>query len=137
MTTAKLKQWATERLKELEPRIGEPATAENARVIGAAKAACYSLGMNDFALSLPDDAERKTALTAANQLRRILKQLETPTPPTNGADMSVAQVAALLGVSKETVYRLCREGDLTCNHIGTRITVTGAQLAEYRRRLER
>ncbi|WP_428308892.1 helix-turn-helix domain-containing protein [Lacipirellula sp.] len=46
--------------------------------------------------------------------------------------MSVAQAAGLLGVSKETVYKLCAEGDLSHNRIGTRITITPDQLAEYR-----
>ena len=50
----------------------------------------------------------------------------------NGS-MSVKQVAEILGVSKETVYKLCAEGTLSHHRHGRRITITPAQLAEYQR----
>jgi excisionase family DNA binding protein len=54
-------------------------------------------------------------------------------PPAPNAAMSVLQVAESLGVSKETVYGLCADGTMPHTRVGKRITVTPAQLAEYRR----
>lgn len=48
--------------------------------------------------------------------------------------MNVAQAAERLGVSKETVYRLCREGILPHTRVGTRITISPDQLKEYQTR---
>ena len=46
---------------------------------------------------------------------------------------SVKQAAQQLGVSKETVFKLCADGMLSHARIGRRITITPAQLAEYQR----
>jgi excisionase family DNA binding protein len=137
MTPTQFKQWLTDRLAELEPTIGRPASAREASIVAEAKGYCYALGLHDFALTLPDDVPAKTPLTVCNQLRRCLQEMETPPPVVDGGDMSVVQVAQQLGVSKETVYGLCASGDLVHNRIGRRITITPEQLADYRRQSER
>jgi excisionase family DNA binding protein len=53
--------------------------------------------------------------------------------PRSRGSLSVKQAAQQLGVSKETVYKLCDEGTLAHQRIGRRITITPAQLAEYQR----
>jgi excisionase family DNA binding protein len=58
------------------------------------------------------------------------------TPPANGP-LSVVQAAKELGVSKETVYKLCAEGDLSHVRIANRITITREQLEQYREEQER
>jgi excisionase family DNA binding protein len=45
--------------------------------------------------------------------------------------MSIKQAAKQLGVSKGVLYRLCQEG-MPHNKIGRRITITPAQIEEYR-----
>ena len=44
---------------------------------------------------------------------------------------SVAEVADKLGVSRGTVYAMCNDGRLSCTRVGSRITVSKDQLAEY------
>lgn len=58
-----------------------------------------------------------------------LRQSQTPALP---AAMSVKQVAAMLGVSKETIYRLCEERVLPHTKIGRRIVIMPDQLEQYR-----
>jgi excisionase family DNA binding protein len=53
---------------------------------------------------------------------------------TNGA-MSVAEVAEQLGVSKSTVYTMCREGRMPCTRIGGRITISPVQLRSFQSEL--
>jgi excisionase family DNA binding protein len=59
-----------------------------------------------------------------------------PLPASNGV-MSVKQAAEQLGVSRETVYKLCGEGTLPHTRIRNRITITLAQLGQYQREQER
>ena len=47
---------------------------------------------------------------------------------------SVKEAARILGVSKETVYKLIAEHALDCVRIGKRITITPEQLAAFQRR---
>ena len=131
MNRSEFKAWLTDQLAELEPQIGERPSPNWAAVVAEAKGYCYALGLHDFALSLPDNEKVKTPLTAANQLRRCLAALDDPQPATDGAAMSVAQAAQLLGVSTESVYRLCRRNLLPHTRIGRRITITRQQLMEY------
>jgi excisionase family DNA binding protein len=127
-----LRTWINMQLANLPaPSLDDTATPENAAIVTELKHRTAAAGLYELSLSLPIE-DCKYPVSVFAQLNRVLAALETPTPPTNGADMSVAQVAALLGVSKETVYKLCAEGDLSHNRIGTRITITPDQLAEYR-----
>jgi excisionase family DNA binding protein len=93
----------------------------------------------EFALQarLPDAykiaSEVTTPMLALNTARTVLIQMLQTIPPkkdTNGA-MSVRQVADQLGVSKETVYAMCRDGRLPCTRIGRRVTITPEQLKSY------
>lgn len=45
--------------------------------------------------------------------------------------LTVAEVAARLRVSKMTVYRLCRSGELESGWIGGSVRIDEADLAEY------
>jgi excisionase family DNA binding protein len=57
-------------------------------------------------------------------------------PEEKPAAYSVAQAAAELGVSKETVYREVSEGLMPHSKVRGRITITAEQLAKYRERRE-
>ena len=48
------------------------------------------------------------------------------------AAMSIKQAAVQLGVSKSKLYELCQDGIMPHTRVGRRITITPAQLAEYR-----
>ena len=48
--------------------------------------------------------------------------------------MNVAQAAGQLGVSKETVYKLCAENAIPHTRIGRRITISSQQLTDFRTR---
>jgi excisionase family DNA binding protein len=50
------------------------------------------------------------------------------------AAMSVDRAAKRLAVSKGIIYRLCQEGEMPHNKIGRRVTITPAQLDEFRNR---
>jgi excisionase family DNA binding protein len=85
--------------------------------VPGAVTACQGLGTN----------------ATVEETRRILAECLAACPPeaeTNGA-MSVRQAAKQLGVSKETVYGMCRDGRLPCTRIGRRIVITPEQLASY------
>ena len=53
-----------------------------------------------------------------------------PSEKGDGA-ISVPQAAKQLGVSKELVYAMCRDGRMPCTKIGRRIVITLEQLASY------
>lgn len=76
----------------------------------------------DSWLEKTGDANAAAVLTAA--------QLQSHSPAPTAA-LSVKQAAAELGVSKETIYKLCDERVIPHGRIGRRITITPAQLAEY------
>ncbi|MCO6043350.1 helix-turn-helix domain-containing protein [Aeoliella sp. ICT_H6.2] len=79
--------------------------------------------------------------TAAAILTQTEMQLQHSNPaganiettPGNGP-LSVKQAADELGVSKETVYKLCSENALRHTRVGRRITITRQQLEDYRDR---
>jgi excisionase family DNA binding protein len=48
--------------------------------------------------------------------------------------LSVRQVAEQLGVSKETVYKLCGDGSMPHSRIGRRVVISREQLAEFQSR---
>jgi excisionase family DNA binding protein len=71
--------------------------------------------------------------TPVDKTRQLLAECLAACPPepeTNGA-LSVLQVAKQLGVSKETVYAMCRDGRMPRNKIGRRIVITPEQLASF------
>jgi excisionase family DNA binding protein len=130
MTISQLTIWIRQQLEAL----GEPsldATADNAAIVSQLKLLTCEAGLYDLSLSLPVEATKRK-VSAVAQLRRVLDEIKTPPAVAGGGDMSVIQAAALLGVSKETVYGLCASGDMECNRIGKRITITPAQLTSYR-----
>ena len=45
--------------------------------------------------------------------------------------LTVTQVAAALGISKNTAYRLIKEREIGCRHIGRKIIVPKACLVDY------
>ncbi len=77
-------------------------------------------------------AYRKVAGSPEAAATLVLAHLQADQKPHDPADaMSVRQVAQRLGVSKETVYRLCEEHTLPHSRIGRRITISTRQLDEY------
>ena len=134
MTPKQVKQWATTKLAEIEPRIGSAPAPENAALVAEAKALMYSLGLHDFALSLPDDAERKSALTAANQLRRVIAALEAPAD-TQRDTLTPSEVAKQLKKSPDAVLAWIKSGELKASNLATgrkpRWTVTKSDLAAF------
>lgn len=90
--------------------------------------------MNHTIEQLYDHWHRKTGdASAAATLVLASIQAGGQPPNTNGA-MSVLAAAAQLGVSKETIYKLCHENALPHSRIGRRITISQEQLAEYQNR---
>lgn len=55
----------------------------------------------------------------------------TPAPAENKMALSVAEVAALLGVSKPTVYNLMRTDGFPAFKVGGRTLVSKAKLEEW------
>jgi excisionase family DNA binding protein len=53
--------------------------------------------------------------------------MDQPPPPPRTA-YSVREIAASLGVSKETVYRLCASGEIPSERFGGRVVVPVAWL---------
>jgi excisionase family DNA binding protein len=117
MTPTEFKNWLTDRLAELEPRIGEPPGSEWAVIVAEAKQYCYGLGFHDFALSLPDAEKVKTPLTAANQLRRCLSILDTPPAVPDTDVLDPPDVARLLTCSPDTVRDWIRSGQLKASNV--------------------
>lgn len=77
--------------------------------------------------------------TAAAILAQCELALCYSVPPSDGVDappvnqpFSVKQAAAELGVSRETVYKLCAENALQHTRIGRRITIPQRHLEDYR-----
>jgi len=75
----------------------------------------------------------KTGNEGAAAVLTLAAAIQRGHPPRwETASMSVQQAATQLGVSKGIVYRLCQEGVMPHTKIGRRITITQAQLEEYR-----
>ncbi len=68
-------------------------------------------------------------------LREEIAALKSPAP--NGAALTAVAAAKQLGVSKETIYRLCAEGALPHIRIRNRISITPEQLRQYQEEQER
>lgn len=79
-----------------------------------------------------DDAGAAAILTQC-ELQLHLQVAGGAIPSQPGA-LSVKQVAAELGVSRETVYKLCSENALRHTRVGRRITITRQQLDDYQNR---
>jgi excisionase family DNA binding protein len=119
MSPTQFKNWLTDRLTAIEPRIGEPPGSEWAAIVADAKQHCYALGWHDFALSLPDAEKVKTPLTAANQLRRCLAMLDTPPAVPDADVLDPPDVASLLKCSPDTVRDWIRSGQLRASNVAS------------------
>jgi excisionase family DNA binding protein len=97
----------------------------------------HELALKHRAADAIDIARRVTAPLSPDEGRAILAAMIASLPTDESATMSVPQVAELLGVSKETVYRLCTDGLLAHARVRNRITITRQQLEQYRREVER
>jgi excisionase family DNA binding protein len=51
-----------------------------------------------------------------------------------GHNLTVKEAANKLGVSPETVYKLCADGSMPCTRVGRRVVISSEQLAEYQSR---
>ena len=71
MTTKQFRSWLLATLDQIPVENRAP-IRRFAEIVAEAKAHAYAVGLYDLALTLPDTEEVKTALTAANQLRRCL-----------------------------------------------------------------
>jgi excisionase family DNA binding protein len=131
MTIAEFKKWLMDRLAELEPTIKRPANVREAEIVTEAKAHAYNLGIYPLANCLPE-RETKTPLDACLRLRECLDFFDAPTPSDGTTAMDVETVAKILGVSGESIYRLCRKQLMPHTRVGKRITISPAQLEDYR-----
>jgi excisionase family DNA binding protein len=132
MNTTEFKDWISERLAELEPTIGRPASQSEAAIVAEAKQYAYGLGLHDLAYTLPDTERVKTPLTAANQLKRCLAALETETPAEPQTDwLTVQQAAAASNLSQRMIYNLCSRGELTHSRVGAAIRIKQTDLERY------
>ena len=134
MTLRQLRTNLTAWLKEAEP-LDRPSdfTPEECEAIATKAAKKLSLlgyggGQLLTRAYQVEDARQCAAILA--ECLVLLPQDEKAVAASNGA-LSVPEVAAILGVSKETVYKRAKEGDIPCTRIGTRVTFTHQQLAEY------
>lgn len=132
MNAQQLKNWLTARLKEAEPLDSESAMEKPRHVAVTATKKLGLLRCGDGALY-----HRATDVETAQDCAAILMDCLSLLPedvelrtPSNGA-LSVPEVAEILGVSKETVYKRCAEGTIAHQRIGNRITITPHQLAQF------
>lgn len=132
MTLRQLRTKLTDWLKEAEPLDSESTLEDPQHVATTAAKKMALLGYGGGQLLTRayqvKDARQCAAILA--ECLVLLPQDEKAVAASNGA-LSVPEVAAILGVSKETVYKRAKEGDIPCTRIGTRVTFTHQQLAEY------
>ena len=132
MTPTQFKNWLTDRLDELEPTRGRPASATEAALIAECKQYAYDLGLHELAYTLPDTELVKTPLTAANQLKRCLAALEVPVERNGDSEyLSTKEAAAFANLGERTIYRLCESGELTHARVGRAIRIKRSDLEEY------
>ena len=132
MNRTQFKDWLTDRLAELEPTIGRPASENEAALIAEAKQYAYELGLHELAYTLPDTEKVKTPLTAANQLKRCLAALEAPAERNGDSDyLSTKQAAAFANLGERTIYRLCESGELSHSRVGRAIRIRKSDLEAY------
>ncbi len=132
MTPRQLKSWLTEQLKLAEP-IDSPSEMDDPQLVAITatkKLGLLGCGSGELLaragmVQTPFDC----ATVLVDCIARIPDSVSERTI-TDGA-LSVQAAAIQLGVSKETVYKLCADGTLTHNRIGRRITITPEQLAEF------
>lgn len=132
MTPRQLKSWLTDQLKAAEP-LDSVSELDNPKLV--AVTATKKLGLLGFGNRelFYHATQVTTPQECAGVLMDCIARLpeESPQRATVDGAMSVQDAADQLGVSKETVYKLCADGSLTHNRIGRRITITPQQLAEY------
>lgn len=102
-------------------------------VIGRAR----ELALKHHAAEAINIARQVTGPLSPSEGRAILAAMIASLPADESTTMSVPQAAEILGVSKETVYRLCTDGILSHARVRNRITITPQQLEQYRRQVER
>lgn len=131
MNLFQLRGWLSDSLKEATPldrpsSMGDPnGVADKA----AKKLALLGYGSDEL---LSRACQVRTAQECAEILADCIAALPTAEDlPTPNRAMSVVEVAEVLGVSKETVYRLCSERRMPHDRISRRIAITPEQLAEY------
>jgi excisionase family DNA binding protein len=100
-------------------------------------ARAHALALEHHAADAIDIARRVTGPLSPGEGRAILAEMIASLPADEATTMSVPQAAEILGVSKETVYRLCNDGLLSHTRVRSRITITQQQLEQYRREAER
>ena len=83
----------------------------------------------DFIAEFGALERRVTALeeTALRQRTVLMKRAEGPTP----ALLSLGDAAQLLGVSRSSLYRMIREGELTRVHVGRSARLTRVSVEAY------
>jgi len=132
MTLRQLKTWLTSNLKEAEPLDYESDLQDPRHV---AITATKKLGLLRYGNG--ELYHKATLVTNPQECASVLIDClalipdDNSTPATSNGAMSVVVVAEQLGVSKETVYKLCTEGTIQHTKIGRRITITPSQLEEY------
>ena len=104
--------------------IGEVATSgrENSQTLGGVVARALL-------------AELVAALKADPGLRRdvaSLLQSPAPSPPSDERLMTVAEVAALFGVSERSVYRALRDGRLRGSRLGSSWRISAAAVDDWK-----
>lgn len=127
-----LKSWLADQLKAAEPLDCKSTMDDPQLVAVTATKKLGLLGCGDGTLYQKARAVENPQDCASVLIDclALLPEQTTERMAVDGA-MSVEDAANQLGVSKETVYKLCADGSLTHNRIGRRITITPQQLAEY------
>lgn len=135
MTKDDFKKFVVDRLSEIEPTIGEPASPALAALIAECKATAYRLGLHSLAYQLPDSEDLKTPLACSNSLRLCLAALGTEPAPVEGDTLNPPEISKQLRVSADTVRSWIATRQLKASNLASgkrpRWVVRKADLQEF------
>jgi excisionase family DNA binding protein len=133
MTPRQLKSWLTQQLKIAEP-LDSLSTMANPQAVAtkaAKKLGLLGYGSGELLIRAGNvNSATECGAVIIDCLARLPESTSERT--TTARALTVQDAADQLGVSKETVYKLCAEGTLSHTRIGRRITITQEHLAEFR-----
>ena len=80
-----------------------------------------------------DEVLRRLEVTPAPQVEPMHLDNSIPQHSSPGTKMtvSVQEAAAMIGISKPTMYALIREGDIPCVHVGKKIVIARQAILDW------
>ena len=129
MSATELKAWILNEVSEFDPRDSEPSEMY-AAVVRELKIRTLEAGFPELSVSLPIE-DKKYAVSAVGQLRRVFEALETPAAPIavpeSATALTVKQAAAKYQLGLRTVYRLIENG-MPVTRVGRAIRINPVDL---------